>query len=307
MLAVVADAFEAAGCQVIGTATSGQAARNLGDAADIDTSRTLASLRVASRPRRLTLDSRTVVILDEAGMTDDPDFVGLALRVEAAGAKLVIVGDDRQLGSVGPGGAMGALMGRHPDAVQVLADNHRQIDPAEQTALEQLRAGNIAAAVDWYDRHGRIHCRPERDEALDRAVEGWAADIEVGQDAGLYAYQRGNVAALNARAREWMADTGRLFGPEVAGFRAGDRVVTTSPVPGAAGHLGEGHRSGRPRTGRSGRLCGPTTAVSSASPPTSSASWTTGTPPPCTAPKAPPSTGPTSTPTAAAESSPTWP
>ena len=44
MLEVVAAAFEAAGCQVIGTATSGQAARTLGDEAGIDESRTLASL-----------------------------------------------------------------------------------------------------------------------------------------------------------------------------------------------------------------------------------------------------------------------
>ena len=58
MLAVVADAFEAAGGQVIGTATSGQAARNLGDAAEIDTSRTLASLRWHLDHDRLTLDCR---------------------------------------------------------------------------------------------------------------------------------------------------------------------------------------------------------------------------------------------------------
>ena len=109
MLAVVTDAFEAAGCQVLGTATSGQAARNLGDAAEIDESRTIASLMWRLDHDRLRLDRRTVLILDEAGMTDDPDFLRLALRVEEAGAKLVIVGDNRQLGSVGPGGAMGAL------------------------------------------------------------------------------------------------------------------------------------------------------------------------------------------------------
>ena len=41
-----------------------------------------------------------------------------------------------------------------------------------------------------------------------------------------------NVAGLNERAHEWMADTGRLVGPEVHGFRAGDRVVATAPIPG---------------------------------------------------------------------------
>ncbi len=51
MLRAVADAFERAGCQVIGTATSGQAARNLGHEAEIGESRTLASLHLAARPR----------------------------------------------------------------------------------------------------------------------------------------------------------------------------------------------------------------------------------------------------------------
>ncbi len=44
LLAVAAQAFEAAGCRVVGTATSGQAARTLGREADLGESRTLASL-----------------------------------------------------------------------------------------------------------------------------------------------------------------------------------------------------------------------------------------------------------------------
>jgi hypothetical protein len=72
MLNVVAPAYEAAGCQVIGTATSGQAARNLGDEAAIDNSRTIASLMWHLDHGRLCLDDRTLVVLDEAGMTDGP-------------------------------------------------------------------------------------------------------------------------------------------------------------------------------------------------------------------------------------------
>jgi conjugative relaxase-like TrwC/TraI family protein len=114
MLNVVGTAFESAGCQVLGTATSGQAARNLGTEADIDNSRTIASLMWHLEHDRLRLDNRTVVILDEAGMTDDPDMLRLAIRIDEASAKLIVVGDHRQLGPVGPGGAMGALVQRHP-------------------------------------------------------------------------------------------------------------------------------------------------------------------------------------------------
>ena len=78
MLEVVAESFEQVGCQVIGTGTSGQAARTLGHEAGIDESRNIASLVWRLDHDRLRLDSRTVVILDEGGMTDDLDMLRLA-------------------------------------------------------------------------------------------------------------------------------------------------------------------------------------------------------------------------------------
>jgi hypothetical protein len=231
MLEVVAAAYERAGCQVIGTATSGQAARNLGDEADIEDSRTLASLVWRLEHDRARLDARTVVIVDEAGMTDDPDLLRLVDKVEQAQAKLVMVGDDRQLGPVGPGGAIRALVERHPAMLHTLDENLRQFDVGERAALEQLRAGDVGVAVAWYHAAGRIHTEPNRDWTLRRAVEGWAADIDAGRDAALFAYQRSNVAELNRLAREVMVDSGRVSGPEVHGLAAGDRVISTAPIP----------------------------------------------------------------------------
>ena len=132
-LRCVADAYRAAGYEVIGTATSGQAARTLGTEAGIDASRTIASLRWQLDHGRLELGPRHVVILDEAGMTDDPDLLRLLVACEVAGAKVVLVGDDRQLGAVGPGGGLGALLERHGGQAHVLDENVRQHDPAERT------------------------------------------------------------------------------------------------------------------------------------------------------------------------------
>jgi len=108
MLQAVAEAFERCGHQVLGTATSGQAARNLGTEAGIGESRTLASLIWRLDHGQISLTERTLVVLDEVGMTDDVDLVRLTAYVEAAGAKLVLTGDHHQLGPVGPGGALGA-------------------------------------------------------------------------------------------------------------------------------------------------------------------------------------------------------
>lgn len=238
MLKVVAAAFAEVGCQVLGTATSGQAARNLSSAAEIGESRTLASLIWWLDHHQLSLSERTVVILDEVGMSDDVDLVRLAAHVEAAGAKLILLGDHRQIGPVGPGGALGALISRHQAAVHHLMENRRQHDPEERQALAALRAGEVAEAISFYVRHDRIHAKAARQDALRAAVDAWSADVAAGHDTGLYAWRRANVAELNGLARSWMESTGRLSGPEpvCAGgnaYRAGDEVVTLAPCPGS--------------------------------------------------------------------------
>jgi hypothetical protein len=172
--------------------------------------------------------------LDEVGLTDDTDLLRLSAHVEAAGAKLVLVGDDRQLGPVGPGGALGALLARHPGAVHTLSENRRQVDVDEREVLAELRAGKVGIAVSWYEQQERLHAVSDREGALRAAVEAWAADVAAGKETGLYAWRRANVAELNARARRWMEEAGRLAGPELllpdgACYRAGDQVLALTP------------------------------------------------------------------------------
>jgi conjugative relaxase-like TrwC/TraI family protein len=236
MLRVVAGAFIDAGYQVLGTATSGQAARNLGTEADIAESRTLASLIWRLDRGRLAVDDRSVVVCDEVGMTDDVDLARLAAHVEASRAKLVLVGDHRQLAAVGPGGALQALVNRHPGTVHRLVENRRQHDPQERQVLAELRDGDVDRVVHWYEQEDRIHAVTERDAALQAAVDAWAADVAAGRDTQLFAWRRANVGALNEQARAWMQETGRLHGPELVcpgglAFRAGDQVVALTAGP----------------------------------------------------------------------------
>jgi conjugative relaxase-like TrwC/TraI family protein len=232
-LSCVRDAYERADFTVIGTATSGQAARMLGREAGITESRTLASLQARLRTGSVRLDDSTVVVLDEAGMTDDPDLLNVLTAAELVKAKVVLVGDDRQLGAVGPGGALRALIERHGGRVHVLDQNVRQRDSRERAALAQLRSGSVERAVAFYARAGRISLSPDRDTALIDTVDSWANDLAAGQDAAIYAWRRTDVAELNALARDRMAGDGRLGEPELVvdgrAFAKGDLVVTLAP------------------------------------------------------------------------------
>jgi len=226
-------AFQDAGYRVMGTCISGQAARTLGAEAGIDESGTIASLLWRLDHGQVRLDSRTVVVCDEAGMTDDPNLLRLLAATEAAGSKLIIIGDHRQLGAVGPGGSLQALVDRHTGSVHTLRENVRQADPEERTTLSHLRGGNVEQAVNWYADHGRINTAPNREQVLEQTVAAWVKDVSEERESTMMAWRRANVAALNARARQAMQWAGRLTGPElqVAGntYQAGDRIVTLAP------------------------------------------------------------------------------
>jgi conjugative relaxase-like TrwC/TraI family protein len=232
----VADAYGAAGYEVVGTATSGQAARTLGREAGIAESRTLASLLWRLDHHTLTLTARHVVVLDEAGMTDDPAMLRLLTAADLAGAKVVMVGDHRQLDAVGPGGALRAVLNRHHAHVHVLTENVRQDDPGEREALAHLRSGDVAHAVSWYADHDRIRIASDRDEAVRGMVDAWADDLLEGKDAAMYAWRRTNVDALNRLARDRCLKAGRLHGPDLAAdgryYSAGDVIVTLAPAAG---------------------------------------------------------------------------
>jgi len=237
-LTAVKAGFEAAGYRVLGTATSGQAAHNLGSEAGV-ASRTVASLSWHLEHATLTLGRRDVVILDEGAMTTDADIGRLLAATACCEAKLIIVGDDRQLGAIGPAGALRALSERHPERTWQLTDNLHQRDPGEVAALEQLRARHVPAAVAWYARHGRLRPVPDWRSSVHHMVRAWAADVAAGRDSLLLAYRRDSVEALNQTARALLDRAGVLTGPEVVApggryYRTGDRVVTLAPGPGGA-------------------------------------------------------------------------
>lgn len=237
-LAAVRAGLEDAGFEVIGAATSGQAAQTLERGSGIE-SRTVASLSWRLDNGQLRLGDRHVLILDEAGMTTDADVGRLLGAVERAGARMIVVGDYRQLDAIGPGGALEAICHRHPEIVHTLDQNLRQIDPNERAALDQLRAGRVDTAAGWYGRNGRVHPARNRGHAVFEMVQAWAADIDAGKDSLLLAYRRDSVAALNHTARQAWQALDRLHGPELhtadgPTFQAGDRIITLTPGPGGA-------------------------------------------------------------------------
>jgi len=94
------------GLDVIGVAVSGSTAERLGADSPSLAGHTMTVDALVARATngRLEVGPDTTLILDEAGMVDHKRMDALAELVERSGAKLIAVGDGKQLPSIGPGG-----------------------------------------------------------------------------------------------------------------------------------------------------------------------------------------------------------
>ena len=160
-------------------------------------------------------------------MVGTRDFAALTDAATEAAAKLVLIGDDRQLPEIEAGGAFRALaevLGAHE-----LREVRRQDDAWDREALAQLRDGDVEAFSRAYADHGRLVAAPNAEAA--RAAMDWCEAHDSGASALMLAHRRSDVRDLNARAREHMRAAGRLGPNELTArgrsFAIGDRVITT--------------------------------------------------------------------------------
>ena len=225
-LAAARMSWESSDFRVLGTALSARAARGLRDGAGIE-SQTLASLLAGIESGRTQLGASDVVVLDEAGMVGTRALARLVESADDAGAKVVLVGDPRQLPEIEAGGALAGLINR-VGAIE-LTENRRQQSSWERVALDALRMGRANVALATYERAGRIHAAPTMAEAQDALVQRWAESFREGDDAVMLAASRRDVGMLNELARVELRRSGRLgndlLEADGLGFAAGDKVI----------------------------------------------------------------------------------
>jgi conjugative relaxase-like TrwC/TraI family protein len=91
------------------------------------------------------LDPRTVLVVDEAGMVGSRKLTRLLDHAQHARAKVVLVGDDRQLAAIDAGGGFRALRLRL--GASELVENRRQLHAWQREAIELVRQGQVDQAV----------------------------------------------------------------------------------------------------------------------------------------------------------------
>jgi conjugative relaxase-like TrwC/TraI family protein len=239
--------WEEAGFKVIGTAVAARAAAELEAGTGIPSSslaQLLADLRESGG-----LTSRHVIVVDEASMVGSRSLDRLRSYVDVAGAKLVLVGDNRQLSSIDAGGALRSMSNELGSHVVTLTTNRRQgasDQQWERDALVALRDGNVVPAVHAYVEHGRVTITGTIDEARHRLIEDWWG-VHRDRTTAILAVRRVDVVALNDMVRARRQAIGEL-GEEIRldgrAFSIGDRVVFEKNQ--RVAEAGKANRAGRP-------------------------------------------------------------
>ena len=232
MLGVARSAWEADGYRVRGAALSGIAAEGLEAGSGI-AARTLASLEFAWKDGRDQLTSKDVLVVDEAGMIGSRQMERVLMAAQAAGAKVVLVGDPEQLQAIEAGAAFRALAERH--GARAITAVRRQREDWQRDATRELATGRTAEALERYWAAGMVQATGTRAEAKAALVAGWDAVRQESPTASqvILAYTRDDVRDLNTLAREHMRTAGELRGADQVvqtergerAFAAGDRIM----------------------------------------------------------------------------------
>jgi hypothetical protein len=225
-LGLAREAFELDGYQVLGCAPTGIATVGLADEG-FTRARTVDRLLLDLQHRRVELDGRTVLVVDEAAMVATRKLAPLLEHAHRADAKVVLVGDDRQFAPIQAGGGFRALRLRL--GASELTVNRRQVEAWEQRAIDDIRAGNLEQAIAAYAEHDRIQAFEAKDDRDRALVSDWWQAQQAGEQPVIYAHRRAQVDQLNAVCQRLRAEHGELGIERLAvgdrSFAVGDVVV----------------------------------------------------------------------------------
>jgi conjugative relaxase-like TrwC/TraI family protein len=234
-LAAAQEAWAEAGIRGIGVAAARSASGALEKAGVPATSIAHFLIRAEEMAERglAPLPRGAVIAVDESSTAATPPLVALAELAEACDGKLVLIGDPRQIGAVGPGGLYGHLTNEIEPAV--LSEIRRQRDPIDRHMVKLAHEGRGSDALDLLAMRERLVIADTLEEALAAQVRDWQRSFARGSDAVMIARRTRDVAELNQRAHEALLAEGRVGreAVEVAGqeFALGDRIVTRVNTP----------------------------------------------------------------------------
>ncbi|ARQ69183.1 MobF family relaxase [Streptomyces marincola] len=237
VMALVREVADAHGLPVLGLAQGQVQADNLAARAGIR-AENLARWHAMSRTHApgdpaWTVPRNAIVIVDEAGQADTGSLHALLGQVARAGGRLLPIGDPRQLGAPGPGGALDLIA---TDAGALRLTEVRRFRDADGTprrweidAAAAVSRGEADAAWRAYADRGRLR-EGSLDAMLNAARAAWRADTAEGLSSVLIAPTNALAAQLSRTARTERVAEGSVDDATTVELSDGNRAGAGDPV-----------------------------------------------------------------------------
>lgn len=159
------------GYTVRGFAPSAEAAHGLARAANIS-SDTVASLLVRNADTQRAPADKAIWIVDEAGLLSAKDAHALLKRAIAQKARVILVGDTRQLSAVEAGNPFKSLQAGGIQTAY-LEESRRQKTQDLKRAIALLESGQIENAVQHLEQTGAVQAIPEQAQRLQKVTQDY--------------------------------------------------------------------------------------------------------------------------------------
>jgi len=245
LLKIAQELWQESGFKVVGTALSGKAAQGLTESAGIKSctiakalhdleepkksglkivqeklfpkapkwspfhALTAPRLKLVFEPAAFRMDEKTILVVDEAGMVDTKKMRALVDAAREAKAKIVLVGDERQLQPIeagAPFAAIGKEIGR-AEVTEVV----RQQDGWARQAVKDLGQGSINKGLRAYAERGHVHEQATEAERRAELFAEWQrGGLKYPEKTLILTGTRADAGAMNAEAQALRQKAGRL-------------------------------------------------------------------------------------------------
>ncbi|RWL82423.1 MAG: hypothetical protein EOR67_27980 [Mesorhizobium sp.] len=234
-LGSIREAHEAAGYRVVGLVPTNAVAQTMKDDGFARSPTVHAEL--FRKDGRAQWDRRTLVVVDEVAMMDAKVIREVLREARLSGAKVVLTGDDRQLGSIERGGLFSELKKEHGSA-EITRVTRQKVD-WQREAARDLSDGRFEDALQAFARNKAVVWTSKQDELRDNwSSGGRRIPLPIRRHRGSCSPIPTNALNKDLRAvRRERGERGEDFVFTTkhgeAAFAVGDRVQFTDTLKGA--------------------------------------------------------------------------